>query len=730
MNYSSSTRLILALVLIFVLFGYVIHRLYEIQVTRQDELMEKAQKRYMAYEFNRGKRGDIRDQNGVLFASDKPYFTLIADPCNFPPKNKTCPHLSHKNAKLCARCPRDRRIMIMAINFLSENLGIPKPELEKKLGQRLRIRKNVDGTAQEVSNRYVQLVKQIDYEEGKALQVKLKNFITQMQKNAKTRQESAKCNFASALRFEINYTRSYPRNEMLSNVVGFVNITGDSALGVAGLEKTSTAILSPKHGKRIYERASRGGAIGGEDAVDENIPSISGADIYLTIQEPIQSIIEDELNHLVEKHQPKFAYIIVADPKTGDILAMAQRPTFNPNDRTSFRGENTRNLMGENIYEPGSTFKPITVSRAIDDQLVTTKSQFFCENGYWYYAGKPLRDTGKYGAISVHKIIQVSSNIGTAKVAMALGDQRVYDNLVLFGFGKKTNLPIRPESRGILPDVKRWSKLSVTRIPIGQGIAVTPFQMVRAYCALANGGLLPSLRLLDRVLITEEPDVRAGKAAQQHVRILPREPSVQLYKNPQQTHAQMIEMLKSVCLPGGTAKRGAIAGYHTAGKTGTAQKIENGQYSQRKYIGSFIGFAPADDPRFVMLVAVDEPRGVYYGGVVAAPYFSSAGERILNYMNVKPDYELYSGNDPDERRRGKRNPNTKTVLKVGEQPFFAARDIIQDQELGDPDAIWANTDAREKESLPKLIKEIPVFDKDDLYFMKESADAFRSLQQE
>lgn len=706
-NTEQTIRLVLVVLVLMLGFGYLVFKLWEIQVERNEELTAKAKARYVTSVEKRGLRGTIFDGNQTIFAGDAPYFSLQADPCNFPLEDKKCPHVDQfKDPRSCPTCKRSPRTIMRAANFFSRYLGLDRSDLIKLFSETTRTVVE-DQKTKVLPKRYVMVAKKIDFEDGKTLREKMKAYIQLNQAKVSSREDREKEDFSGVFTFNTHYARMYPRGSMLSNIIGFVNVDRDKAFGISGLERSLDSMISPHNGRHTFETTRRGAAIGIADAINEYNAPVNGTDIHLTVSEPIQTIIEEELDLLVEKYKPKLAYCIVVDPKTGNIMALAQRPTFDPNDRATYNGKNVQNLMAENIFEPGSTMKPLPVAYALDRGVIGPNSTIFCENGYWSYGGKPLRDTNKYGQISIHKIIQVSSNIGTAKIALELGNEALYRSFKEYGFGEKTNLPLKPESRGILPNLKRWSKLSATRLPIGQGIVVTPFQMVRAYSALANNGLLPSLRLIDYYVDYDQ----YGRGTK---RIPDLPPPKQMFNHPETTCKQIREMMKAVCMDGGTAKRAAIPGYYAAGKTGTAQKVINGQYSYSKHVASFIGFAPADDPRFVMLVSVDEPQGVYYGGVVSAPVFSSAGARILKFLNVKPDYVVGSDQDPNEKRR---IAMQKTQGQTPPQETIAIANPFPEK-IADPDDVWTS-DLTERDPAENLTP-VRSFDYGDLEYIRRS----------
>jgi cell division protein FtsI/penicillin-binding protein 2 len=286
-----------------------------------------------------------------------------------------------------------------------------------------------------------------------------------------------------------------------------------------------------------------------------------------------------------------------------------------------------RDKVVSDAFEPGSIMKAVAIAGALDFGVVGPRDRFDCENGRWLFAGKILRDAHPYGILSVTEIIQKSSNIGTAKIALDMGEKRLHNVFKRFEFGKKTGMPIQPEATGIFRPLEKWDKLSISRFPIGQGIMVSPLQMVRAYCAIANGGRLVRIRLIDREMNPETGEVFR----------IPLELAPQVFIRPD-TCRNIVEMLKLVTKKGGTAERAAVKGYEVAGKTGTSQKVIDGVYSENRFHASFIGFVPADDPAFVMLVMADEPQGNHYGGVVAAPAFKIISEKVLKIMNIPPQY--------------------------------------------------------------------------------------------
>ncbi len=583
-----------AVVLLFPLAGYLVYRLYTVQITMHDEYLGKARARYTTTKVTTAKRGEIFDHEGHLLVSNIPAAVVTADPGN-----------------LTGEAQRKKLAYLLSAN-LDRNYRDCYERLSPTRVKRDKEGKPVTGTDGKpvlVPSRYAVIARDVPL----ATAEKLK--------------EIARINRINGVLFfnEDAYMRTYPKGTLLSNVLGYTNLVDDSFVPQIGLEKQLNQEITGNSGLESYERTRDGLPL--SYGMHESVASRDGKNIYLTIREPIQAILEEELDAAFEKWKPKTLYAAIVDPKTGDILAIAQRPTFNPNIRSTFTPEAARTRIVEDGLEPGSIAKPFSVGKALDWRVVTPEDKFDCEKGRWMYLGKPLTDSHAYEMLSVSEIIQKSSNIGTAKIGLQLGPKRVYDTLKLFGLGDKTGLPFPLETSGYVPPLKRWDGLSITRFPIGYGIRVSPVQMLRAYCALANNGLLPQLRLIDRI---EDPETH-------EITKQPILPPKQLFDRPE-AHRQLVEMMIRVTEEGGTARKAAIPGYEVAGKTGTSRKFIPGRgYAPGKYFSSFIGFVPARDPALVMLVTMDEPTGSYYAGTVSAPTFSATALRVLRHLNIPPD---------------------------------------------------------------------------------------------
>jgi cell division protein FtsI/penicillin-binding protein 2 len=311
---------------------------------------------------------------------------------------------------------------------------------------------------------------------------------------------------------------------------------------------------------------------------------------------------------------------------------MATLPTYDPNRAGSVTEDVRRNRNISDIAEPGSTFKVVVISAALNEGVVRLTDSFDCEHRHFYYAGRTLHDHESYGPLTVQEIITKSSNIGAAKVGIKLGEERLYDYICRFGFGSATGIPLPGEvsAQRWVPPVKKWSKVSIAQIPMGQGVSVTRLQMTLALCAIANQGWLMRPMLVDRLEDSDHHVV--AKYSPQRVRQVIGEPAAKM----------MVQALKTVVSPEGTAAKAALEHYTVAGKTGTANKVENGHYVD-KYFSSFIGFFPADNPEVCISISFDEPKQGHFGGQIAAPVFKQVAEAIANYLNIRPE----DGNAPD-----------------------------------------------------------------------------------
>ncbi|MES2309101.1 MAG: penicillin-binding protein 2 [Verrucomicrobiota bacterium] len=424
-----------------------------------------------------------------------------------------------------------------------------------------------------------------------------------------------------SLIFERKAFRAYPNSGHASHVIGFVD--GQNA-GVMGIERLMNKELRGVAGERWIERDVRRREIAAYRRKD--VRAMDGMNVQLTLDLGIQHVVEESLNRVMEKTKANAAYSIVMRPKTGEILAMANRPTFDPNLREGMDLARLRNRCMTDVMEPGSIFKIVTLSGVLQEGLMSLNTQIFCENGSFYYGGKWLHDDEENGVLSVEDILARSSNIGFCKMGLALGEERLYTYAKQFGFGSSTGMmPGQGESAGILNPLHRWTKVSISRVPMGHEVGVTPIQMISAYSAIANGGRLMEPRLIHQITDNQG---RIVKAFPPHV----------VRQVIQEKTANLVsEALTRVLSSEGTGKKANVPGFNVAGKTGTAQKVINGTYSKEKYLASFIGYLPQENPEFVVLVMVDEPKGhEYHGGQVAAPAFAEMAAQIAQSLNLVP----------------------------------------------------------------------------------------------
>jgi cell division protein FtsI/penicillin-binding protein 2 len=410
------------------------------------------------------------------------------------------------------------------------------------------------------------------------------------------------------------FERIYPREWMASQLLG---VTGTDGHGLAGLEYSLDEFLRGRDGERRLKKDALGDAI----ELRETRPTVAGTDVRLTLDANLQDRAEEVLAHVGEEWQPKGATAIVMDPRDGGILALANWPQVNANALGDAPAYARNNRAIGATYEPGSTFKAFTVGAALEEGLVTPSTTFNVpptimvadrEIGESHPAG--------YRTLTTRQILEQSSNVGAVMIGQRLGAERFDKWVRRFGFGKPTGIDLPGEERGILLPLDRYSGSSMGNLPIGQGMAVTPMQMAVAYSAIANGGILRPPHIVERV------GARAAKKPQGH-RVIS-----------SATAAAVRRMLEGVLGPGGTASGAGIDGYVLAGKTGTAEKPdEYGGYSKTKFVSSFVGFAPAQRPKLLVAVMVDEPQGDIYGGTVAAPAFREITSFALNYLRIPPD---------------------------------------------------------------------------------------------
>jgi len=605
----------LLLMLLAVAFAGLGYRLVDLQVLRHDELAAKAEQ-YTQHEYWLApRRGDILDVNGNLLAESVPVKTVCAVPALIVPQQA------------------------VVAQALAPLLQINAADLCQRLTPR--IAKNAAGQTVTNGLNYVRLQKNVSEDAWQKIQGVMSNL--QFGVNEKFLSKT-NLSFYNNLRHNSIYTeadqmRVYPNGSLAGQVLGFPGekesiINGrevSQIYGRDGIEFSLNARLTGVPGWRVTETDDLKQEI--VEMRDEEVDPCDGDTVVLTVDAAIQHIVEDALATALQKHTPRSVTGIVMRPRTGEILALASLPNYDPN-RPNTVNVQARDRVITDVIEPGSTFKIVVVAGALNSQVVKLDQVFFCENGHFNYAGKTLHDHEAFGNLATWEIIEKSSNIGAAKIGIVLGEHPLYDYAVNFGIGQRTGIPLPGEQRGMLSPVKNWSKVSIAQIPMGQGVAVTRLQMIMAMGALANHGWLMQPMIVKRLQDSK------GRVLQQYT------PQRVRQVVSDDTCRLMIKALKTVVSKDGTAAGASMENYVAAGKTGTAQIAENGGYASGKYVASFIGFFPADNPELCISVVMDDPREGYYGGQVCGPIFKDIADRCASYLNVPSDKNQQLTNPP------------------------------------------------------------------------------------
>ncbi|HHL40264.1 MAG TPA: penicillin-binding protein [Deltaproteobacteria bacterium] len=415
--------------------------------------------------------------------------------------------------------------------------------------------------------------------------------------------------------------RFYPAGGLGANVIGF---TGVDAKGLEGIELYHDSTLGGAPVRLVGSRDARGRPL-----LTSASGRTAGLDLVLTLDRTVQYITEKALADALSRYGAKAATAVVMDPFTGEVLAMAASPGFDPNDFGGYGPDRWRNRAVTDIFEPGSILKPFLLAAVLEEGVMGPHDLVYCENGRYRVADRVFHDLKRFGWLSLEQVIRFSSNIGAAKVGEMLGGRRLYRYLRRFGFGEKTGIELPGEAAGMLRHYRRWSAVTVDTVSFGQGISVTALQMAAAVSALANGGYL-----MEPLIVKALRD-RDGRVVRSTA------PRVRRRVVSEATARKVAEILVGVTRPGGTGTLAAIEGFEVAGKTGTAQKpdLERGGYRDDAYVASFIGFVPARAPRLAVVVAIDEPQETIFGGSVAAPVFREIASQSLAYLGVFPETE-------------------------------------------------------------------------------------------
>jgi cell division protein FtsI/penicillin-binding protein 2 len=572
MSTTARGRALFACGLLAVCFTGFSWRLVHVQVRQHADYAAVATAKHTGRLPIPARRGTICDAQGEPLAQNEPIRTIIAD----------------------ASLIQDREA---AVEILAGPLALPPDELRPMLARTAWS----DAQQKELPAQYIVLKKRVPETVATGLATALA------------------ARKIRGIRFDLETARIYPNARLACHVLGFAS--ADNA-GVGGVEQSFNATLSGEDGFRMIARDGTGRELPQYRGF-ERAPR-HGQNLRLTIDMGLQNIVETELEAACRLYRPKSATVILMEPFTGAVLALANRPNFDLNDLNRGKADERRNRAIADLYEPGSTFKIVTAAAALDRRIVGPQTMIFCENGY--YQPYRLRDHAAYRYLSVNDIIKHSSNIGCAKLAIQMGDKNFYEYVRRFGFGDTTGIGLPAEERGVVHPPHVWDKLTETRMAMGHAITVTPLQVAAAMSAIANGGKLMMPQVVKDV--TDEHGAVVSTFPPQDVRPVCRESAARAVRD------AMIE----VCTPKGTAEKARVFGHLVAGKTGTAQKPDGkGGYLRDKYIVSFAGFMPAKDPAFVAVVVFDDARtkqGQNYGGLVAAPIFSRIGEKAARYLGI------------------------------------------------------------------------------------------------
>ncbi len=410
------------------------------------------------------------------------------------------------------------------------------------------------------------------------------------------------------------YNRFYPAGEVVAHLVGYTNIDDQ---GQEGLELAYQDWLSAQPGQRRVIRNRRGEVI---EELAQVSPAEAGKDIYSSIDMRLQYIAYRSLARAIKYHAAKSGSAVLLDSRTGEILAMVNQPSYNPNQSRSMGAAQRRNRALTDVFEPGSTIKPFTLAAAIDRGRFHADSNIDTSPGYWMVSGHPVKDVRNFGILSLSDILRRSSNVGASRVAMSMHKQEMWDSFSTYGFGEASGVSFPGESSGYLPHFSQWQPLDHATMGFGYGMSVSITQLARAYAVIANEG-----RLHDLSLLRIKPEQGQPNRISRHVMKA-------------STAQQVLKMMAQVVGPRGTAQRAAIPGYQVAGKTGTAKKSIAGGYKKDDYVAVFAGIAPVSNPRLVMAVMIDEPtQNGYYGGLVAAPVFRDVMSNALRILDIPPD---------------------------------------------------------------------------------------------
>ncbi len=566
MSNHGKLRILLVLCLFTAVLSIYSWRLIDLQVVQHEKYAAMAERKHVAEQTIPASRGSIYDSHGEILAGNVPVCSIIAD----------------------ASQVNDRE------------------QLEQVLARHLKLSRSKIAERLATGRKHIVLKHKVPESEADELADELR-----LRK-------------LKGIRFENKEIRIYPNEDMLAHVIGYIN---HEMKGVAGIERSMNNYLGGRDGYRFIEHDRYGREIVLYRGQERQ--PVDGCDVNLTIDMGLQQIIEEELDSLVEKYSPVSATIILMDPMDGAILALANRPHFSPHRIGQSPTSAMKNHAVASMVEPGSTFKIVAAGAALNERLVEPSTIIHCENGRFYFGGLTLNDHHPYGDLTVEHILMKSSNIGAAKLAIQLGEQKFHEYVRRFGFGEASGIDLPGEIPGVVHPVHKWSRISITRIPMGHEIAVTPVQVLAAMAVIANGGVLVRPHVV-KSITDGHGQLMSENSVEVRRRVISRDA------------ARKVSLaLEGVVSESGTAKQAAVEGFRVAGKTGTAQRVDPaGGYADGRYVVSFVGYLPAEDPVYVGLVLVDDPKtepGMSYGSTVAAPVFAAIGERAVRYYDLEPN---------------------------------------------------------------------------------------------
>jgi len=571
-------------------------RLVYLQVIDRDRYVAEVERTRKRVQVVSARRGEIRDANGNVFATNRSFIEVGVDPQAILPEDE-------------AKAPQLARL-----------IGVSPSEVLEAFRRRTQVSPET-GEVRQV--RWTKLAPAIDeptYEQVQKLEIK-------------------------GVYGNRQFRRVYPDGTRAAHVVGYVNREGKAAMGV-------------EHHLDFYLRGQDGWVESERDGLRRElaqfrareIEPVDGHNAILSIDSVVQTYIEQEMRELVRRFNPLGASIIVSDPRDGFILGLANYPTFDLNEFNKAELAAQRNISVTDFFEPGSTFKIVPGAAAFNEGLVTPSTRFDCSEDTMQFRGRAVRlprDSHDHGIMTVQEIIELSSNRGAARLGGLLGEDRLYKYARAFGFGETSGFALGGEVPGMLAPVKNWDGLTISRMPMGHAIGATPLQVHMAMAAIANGGVLMRPQVVRR--IEDKDGILVHEFAPVARRRVVRPETAEL----------MQRMLVGVVSPKGTAPRAVIPGYEVAGKTGTTQKIIDGRYSSSHHVGSFVGFFPASRPRLVISVIIDDARlnGTAYGATVAGPSFKVIAEQLIQYYGISPTQPLQGQGTSVARTGETRSPS-------------------------------------------------------------------------